>query len=124
MIRLTVEGDEIVVRLSGWDRVWALRREVRAPLALVAEVRVDPTIARDPQGAQWPGTRIPGRVYAGTWLQRDGRAFWAVRDPTSALVVEFAGGPWRRWVLTVADRDVAVREITAGSRGSSERAPG
>jgi hypothetical protein len=56
-------------------------REVRAPLALVREIPLDPAIARAPQGAQWPGTRFPGRDYAGTCLHPDGRAFWSVGTP-------------------------------------------
>jgi hypothetical protein len=116
VIDLLVEGGEVVVRLSGWDRVFALRREVRAPLASVTDVAHDQHIARNPKAPKWPGTRWPGKIYAGTWLHPDGRWFWCVRDPARAVRVDFADQPFRRWVVSVDDPPAAVRAIRRAAR--------
>jgi hypothetical protein len=39
---LIVEGDELIVRLSGWERMVAFRGDVRMPVAAVRDVEVEP----------------------------------------------------------------------------------
>jgi hypothetical protein len=119
MVRIDIEGDQLVATLTGWDRLWALSGGVRAPLRTVAGVRRDPVAARRPDGLRIPGSYIPGILTAGSYW-RPGRpgvwSFWCVHDPNQAIVVDLTEGRYRRWVLQVADPDATVRSIEQARR--------
>lgn len=125
MADLAIDGDELVVTMRGWDAVWALKREVRVPLAAVVAVRPDPVAASKwPDGLRLPGSHLPGVVTAGSYW-RPGRpgawSFWSVRHPRQAIVVDLDAGHYRRLVLEVADPGAAVRLVEDAARTDRRR---
>ena len=111
-VTLQVEGEELVVRLDGWQRWAALKREVRAPLAAVTAVSVSRDANALKRGHRWPGSYVQGRMYAGTWKSRGAADFWMVTHPHDALVIEFADQAYERWLLNVDDPAGWVRRLS------------
>lgn len=103
-LRLAVEDESLVVRFSGMDALFCLRRTLRVPLGLVKGVAAAPRQLVPTAGLRLPGTSIPGVLRAGSYGTGAHRDFWLVRRAPQVLVFELASGaPYRRVVLEVAD---------------------
>jgi hypothetical protein len=112
-VTLQIDDEELVVRLDGWQRWVALKREVRAPLASVTSASLYPDANTLKRGYRWPGSYVAGRMYAGTWKSKGATDFWMVTDPHEVLVIAFADQPYDRWLLTVDDPEGWVRRLSA-----------
>lgn len=104
---LRIEGNELLVRLPGWDALFALRRGLVVDLAVVHGIRVQ---TADPVGGLpiW-GTSLPGGLRVGTFVVDGRREFWDVRSPGQVLEISLgAGAAWSRLILQVADPQAAA----------------
>jgi hypothetical protein len=100
-VSVTVGDEDAVVRFSGWDVVWALRRTACFPRSAVVSAAVGPRPR--PRGLRAPGTATPW-ITAGTWRSLGGAELWCVHRDDRVLVVDLAdGAPFRRVVLELAD---------------------
>ncbi|MGV9971792.1 hypothetical protein [Nocardia beijingensis] len=101
MAEITIAGTDLVVRLKGLDKLWALKSRLVIPLTNVRGATIDPGIGRERKGVRAPGTYLPGVITAGTFHVDGERVFWDVRDPGQAVVVELADERYARLVLQV-----------------------
>jgi hypothetical protein len=120
MAELTVDNNDIVLRLSVLESLAAWRREVRVPVHALRMVQVDDApLARL---ARWrlPGVWWPGSLALGTSRRCGRREFAAVRAQP-ALVLDFEGAHWDRLVASHPD---AVRMAADLAGLVLERGPG
>jgi hypothetical protein len=110
-VTLEIDNADLVVRLDGWQRWVALRREIRAPLAAVTSASVSTDAGALKRGYRWPGSYVMGRLYAGTWKSKGAADFWMVSDPRAVLVIVFTGQAYDRWLLNVPDAEGWVRQL-------------
>jgi hypothetical protein len=115
MATLRAEGDELVLGLSAWERLAALRGDVRVPLTAVESVSVDPDPWHALRGMRAPGTGLPGRIAYGVRRLTGGRPdFAALRGRDPAVRIEL-GEPaaFGRLIVSVADPEAAVAAVEA-----------
>ena len=105
-VTLAIDGDDLVVRLSGADVVWALARELRVPRMLVRSVSVAERPSLGRPGMRIGGSYLPGVLTAGRYRRRGQWSFWVVHRARRLLVVEcVTGARFDRIVLEVPDPD-------------------
>jgi hypothetical protein len=111
------EGDQLLVRLTGWERLAALRGDVRLPLSAVSSAVVERFPWRALRGYRAPGTGWPGRIaYGVRRLTGDRKDFTAVLGERPALRIELnSPSPFARLVITVDEPDVAAARIRAAA---------
>jgi hypothetical protein len=81
-----VTDDAVVVRLTGWTAIAALRREVRVPLRAIRSVS---TARYAATGLRLAGTSIPWTDIRAGRFRRDGRwAFLSFDDRDRVLTLE------------------------------------
>ena len=116
MATLEVHGDELVVSLSPWERVAAMRREVRVPLGSVRSICADPDPWSALRGVRAPGTGVPGVVaYGVRRLTGSAPDFAAVHGRGPAVRVDLApNAPFSRLVITVDDARSTVEAVRIG----------
>ncbi len=111
MTTIDITATELVVRLSGWDRLWALKRKLTIPLAHVRGAAVDPEAKDRFAGIRLPGSHVPGVVTAGTFRWRKQWWFWSVRKRENVIVVDLENERYAQLVLEVEDPEATVAAI-------------
>ncbi|MBT2401997.1 hypothetical protein [Streptomyces sp. ISL-100] len=113
MARVVLEGSDIVVRLTWWEKLAARRREVRVPASALRQVRIEPDWWRAVRGVAGKGVWIPARRCVGIRHVGDTKEdFVAIRADGPVLCVEL-----RRWApfsrLAVSDPhpEVAIHKL-------------
>ena len=112
MADLIVDGTTLTLTMSRIERLEGFRGDVQAPLTAVTVVRAveDPWV--ELRGMRAPGTGLPGVVAVGTRRGSFGKDFAAVHGKGPAVVVEFVGQEFERWVVTVGDPDAVVARLS------------
>ncbi|MDN3294325.1 hypothetical protein QWM81_09740 [Streptomyces ficellus] len=113
MARVVVDGTDIVVRLSWWEKLAARRRNVRVPVSALRRARIEPDWWRALRGRCGKGFWSPARLCVGTWRLPDGTEdFVAVRADGPVLCVELRHwAPFGRLAVSVPDPKEAVRVL-------------
>jgi hypothetical protein len=112
MAELRVEGDELVLQLTGLEKVEGVHGGLRVPLLALRGVDV----VDDAHGAVGfgfkVGTRIPGVVAVGTVRGVKRKVFAAVHHDTPRGVrVRLEGASYDEWIVGSADPEVVRTEI-------------
>ena len=113
MASISIEGDELVVRLTRAEKLWTLRRDLRVPMGAVSAVEVVPDGLRAVHGFRSPGLGIPGRRKCGTFRQRGHKALASVRAGQPAVRVALVGAPYDSVVVGMADAAARAAVLTA-----------
>jgi len=119
MARLVVEGDDLIVDLSWWEKAAARRRDVRVPVAAIHQVRVERDWWRALRGVRGRGTWIPGVLSYGIRPHPLGKDFTAVRVRAQRPVVcvdLWRPSPYTRLAVTDPDPDGTARAIRTAAR--------
>ncbi|MEU2620698.1 hypothetical protein ABZ642_21615 [Streptomyces sp. NPDC007157] len=112
MARLTVDGDEVVVRLGGRERLLAHCRGPRVPLAQVRGASVEPDWWRALRGEPPSGHFLPGRLCVGAWQYPGGRDFVAVQEHGPVVLVDLGpSAPFARLAVSADDAEAVVAAI-------------
>ncbi len=103
MATIMVEGDRLKIRLSGWQAVFALKREIDVALGNVVSAEADTLTSKRPDGVRLPGTYLPGVITAGSyWWKTTGWSFWSVRREDQAIDIRLLDEHYNRVVVEVA----------------------
>ena len=119
MAKLTVNGTDLEVKLSPWEKLGAMRGDVSVPLGAVREVRLSGEPWHELRGIRAPGTGIPGVIALGTRRGDGLRDFAAVYGRRPAVVVETNGDPFDRLVVSCSDAADHVERIASARRGGN-----
>src|SRR5579875_3317812 len=115
MAKPVVESGNLIIKLSPWEKVGALRGDLRVPLSAVSSARVTNDARQDLRGMRF-GTGVPGAVALGTWFGTFGKDFVAVYGSGSGIVVELDGASYKRIVMTVQNPEAVVAQLTPWHR--------
>jgi hypothetical protein len=121
MARLEVEGAELVLRLSGCEKIGALHGDIRVARTSVRAVTVSEQPWKVVRGIRAPGTGCPGLIMLGTTRGRGWKDFNAVYRRRPVVVVDLDGHTFARLVVT-SDEALAVAarlQIASGSAAST-----
>lgn len=124
MADVVVAGDELVVRLSGWERAAAMRGDVRVPLQAVRSAGLvsDPWHAL--RGIRSPGTGWPGVIAYGTRRMTGERPdFSAVLRGRQTVLVELdPPSQFGQLLVSVGDGEATVERVREAAGLTSSEA--
>jgi hypothetical protein len=110
--RVDIDASDVVVRLTRWDAFWALKRELRIPLAAVVSVWAG---RFDDEGWRLAGTAIPFTEIRAGRFRRDGRrqfVSFGRRDPVLVVQADRArGAPYDVVAVEVPDAESVATAI-------------
>ena len=112
MVTISNQGDQLVLEIEGWDKLWAFKSRLEIPVSNLTGVRADREIAHGLwKGIRAPGTHLPGVIIAGTYYQGGQRIFWDVKDPEKVIVIDLADERYNQLIVEVQDPARTVQEI-------------
>lgn len=131
MAKLTVDGADLVLRLSWWERLVTGTAPVRVPLTAVEDVAVLREPWRVFRGFRERGLLIPDTLCLGVWRHPGGRDFLALRPRAGGAVVQVdlrRTSPFARIAVqspqapqTVASVRTAARRTAPTERGPEQK---
>jgi hypothetical protein len=113
MAEVSIENGELVIGIPGWDRVFALKSELRVPLSHIKNVSLDPEEAHSWWHGLRVGVNLPGVIVAGTFYTRDGRIFYDVHDPNMTVAFELEHDSYKKVIVQVDDPAKVADQIRA-----------
>jgi hypothetical protein len=109
MADLGVQGDELVLSLSGLEKVEGVHGDLRVPLSAVRGVEVLDDAHAAAAGGLRVGTRLSGVVEVGTLYGIGNKRFVAVHHDTPRGVrVTLEGVAYDEWIVGCADPETVV----------------
>lgn len=100
---IEIEGELLVLRVQGFDRLWVLRKEIRVPLSSIEAVEVNYRPHWVELGFRGPGLDAMGRL-VGTFRVKDVRNFWSFVGTGPVLEIRFAETEhFRNFYISVPD---------------------
>jgi hypothetical protein len=111
MVDIFFISDTMILEVEGMHKLWAFRSRIEVPAADVIAVRLDPRAASLPQGKRSPGTHLPGKITAGTFVEEGRTTFWDVKNPQDALVIDLKNPTYQRFVVEVEDPAITCNTI-------------
>lgn len=119
MAALVVKAAILQLRLSPWERLGALRGDLRFPVTAVRAVSVHDDPWQVLRGMRAPGTGLPGVIMLGTKRGPFGKDFCAVYQHRPAVVIDLADQEFERLVVCTEDpeHDAAVIRAQVASLG-------
>lgn len=104
MAELSVQGDHLLISLSGKEKLGALQKDdLEFPIDSIIDIaRVDKGRAAV-VGIRAPGTGVPGKIALGTWRTRDGKDFVAAYNNDPAYVISLTGQRFDRLIISGAE---------------------
>ena len=112
MAWLDVAGDEVVLRLSLFERLGGfVKGDGRIPLTAIANVRAVDDPWRELRGLRSPGTDWPRRVAVGTWRFPGGKDYVALRGRGPGVVLELQGFEFSRVLVSAPEPRELAAEI-------------
>jgi hypothetical protein len=118
MAELHVEGDELVLHLSGAEKAEAVHGDLRVPSSAIRGVEVlDDAHSWTEIGTGFKvGMRVPGVASVATVRGHGEKVFVAVHHDTPRGVrVRLEGAPWDEWIVGCADPEAVAATLTPPS---------
>ncbi len=111
MAEIEIKGDKLVVHMTGFHKVMALKSQLEIPLSHVRSVETDSPIVHEDVGFKLPGAYLPGVITAGSYLKKGQWSFWDVHDPKKAIVIHLEDEHFTNVVVEVADPEATAAAI-------------
>jgi hypothetical protein len=123
---VAVEEENIVVMLSGWRKVWAVKNRVVIPFDSVVRIDHDSAVYTLIQAKIRSSRRTGSRVFrVGAYHGLMGWSFWSCGTGRNAIVIETSGQQYRYVVVEMPDPLRLVRSLrqAAGVTPQQRQAP-
>jgi hypothetical protein len=109
--RLRIDDWSVTVSLSAVEKIEALHGDVTVPRTAVVSARGVPDGMAEVHGMR-TGTGLPGVILVGTVRDSDSVTFAVCHGRRPAVVLDLAGQPYDRIVVTVENPDEIVSRLT------------
>ena len=114
MAKLTIENNNVQLRLSALDQLWAFHGSLEIPLAHITSARVEDENGWAHMWRKLIGTNAPGLKMAGTFFMPGGLAFLDYGDGRNCVVLETEHEDYASVIVQLdrgEDPDAIVAEI-------------
>jgi len=116
MIRVDVTGNEVVVELSPWEKMWAVHSDLRIPLDHITGARVEDENGWKRMWTRFIGTAAPPFKIAGLYFGNGGLIFCDYTDGKDCLVLDTEHERYGSVIVQLTDQDPRTVAQQIGSR--------
>ncbi len=111
MAKIQRTGAYLDIVLTPLEKLAALHRDIRVPLASVTAINVIERPLDEVQGFRAPGLHIPSRTKIGTWRASGRRTFAVARARQAAVRIDLNEGKYHTLIVSVPDAAAVAEDI-------------
>lgn len=111
MAELAIEGDELVLHLTMFEKAAALNRDVRLPVSSIDAIEVVEKPFGLVRGYHAAGLSIPRRVAIGTFRRMGSTRFFVLKGTQPAVHITFSRGGIAGLVVSSADAEALAQRL-------------
>lgn len=111
MAELAIEGDELVLHLSLFEKAAALNRDVRLPVSSIGTIEVAQKPFGLVRGYRAAGLSIPRRVAIGTFRRMGSTRFFVLKGTHPAVHITFTRGSIAGLVVSDAHAEQLAQRL-------------
>ena len=119
MAALQLTDSTLSVRLTRFEKIAGLLRDVEVPRSAVRDVEVVPDGLAAARGLRAPGLGLPGRRKIGTWRRPGERSLVSVRRGQPALRIGLVDQRYDTLVIGADDADSLAKTLAATLDGTA-----
>jgi hypothetical protein len=118
MMTVDVSNGQLDINLTGWDRVWTVKKSLSVPVSHIKSIDIKPVPRLNWKTLRLGGAHWPGKITAGSYWSWEMHewSFWNIRKAARVVVIELEGEKYSRLVLEVEDPDGLVEMVRRGVR--------
>ena len=121
-MRFIIEDDTLTIKFQGMEQFWALRRQIVVPKVNIvrAKWQENAVVSRRELGWRFPGSALPGLLFAGRFIGSKGSNFVYVLRPQGLfgdikikhlLTLELRNSGYKRLLFTINKPQMAEQII-------------
>ena len=116
---ISISNDTLTVDVEGADKLWALKSQLRIPLAhVVGAAEAEDEARQWLHGIRLAGTHVPGVISAGRFYSHGKWVFWDVHHPAKAFRIELRDEHYSKLVLESDDPAGQISRIRKAVAGA------
>ena len=102
MANVVEEGNNLILKLSRWEKLGSFHRDLKVSKENLISKKVieNPWSRLVLKGVRAPGTGIPYVVLLGTMRYKGGKDFTAIYKRKPVTIYEFKEYEFKRWIIT------------------------
>lgn len=105
MVRVDISGDDLLVELSPWEKIWAVHGNLRIPLEHITGVRIEDENGWKRMFAKLIGTNAPPFKISGIFFGNGGLVFCDYENGKDCLVLDTQHERYRSIIIQLTDQD-------------------
>ena len=103
MATISIDGDDVVLTFTRFERIFGLIHDQRIPLSSITAVTSVANGLAATEGWRAPGLGVPGRSKIGTWRGNGRRMLVRVQRDQPAVRIDAEGQPYRASLIGADD---------------------
>lgn len=114
MTTLHVEGNDLALRFTTFEKIAGLVRDTRVPLGSVRSVELVEDGLAAAKGLRAPGLGLPGYRKLGTWRTFGAKSLVSVRRALPTIRITLDGERYSTLLVSMPDAAAVAERLTAG----------
>lgn len=114
MVEMTLETNDVVIKMNGMNKLWALKSQLTIPYENIQKVVVVDDL-KTSDYFKWftprAGLSLPGVIGEGTFYTKDGKLFVAIREGGAGLVLQLENESYAEVIIEVENPQTIAQEI-------------
>jgi hypothetical protein len=119
MTTLHVEGNDLALRFTTFEKIAGLVRDTRVPLSSIRSVEVVEDGLAAAKGLRAPGLGLPGIRKLGTWRTLGAKSLVSVRRDVPAVRITLDGERYDTLLVSTPDAAAIADRLAATTGGAS-----
>lgn len=89
-MRIFGAENDLLIEMQGMEKFWTMKSKITLPRTSIADIEYDPSLP--PRKAlalpffKFPGSVLPGIMFAGTFIKPGERDFWYIRMKNAGVI--------------------------------------
>jgi hypothetical protein len=110
MVAVSVKGPVVVIKVLGFHKLLALKSKVEINKKNIKNVKIAEDNLRSPL-IKLPGSRIPGLIAAGTFMEKNRKEFWDHVKKNKAIAIELENEKYTKIVVDVEHPEMVIQQL-------------